>query len=89
MTRAKAIEAAMERILANAGEARGVDPDGVIQTVCVPSMFDIHEELEAMHLEGRLAGLREAARIIVKHDQWLPTGAQAEIRKLAKKARGK
>lgn len=86
MTRKKAIEAAMERIRANADTSKTIDMDC---NLIVPSMFDICDELEAIWSEARCAGLREAARIAEKnpdHPEWI---IDAKADELAKKARNK
>jgi len=82
MTRKRAIEAAIK--------ANKMPP---IAGASRTPTYDTFGIAEKAYEAGKIAGLREAARIMAKRDQWLPTGAQAEIRDLAKalskKARGK
>lgn len=87
MGRKKAIEAAIKRLADCPDEGRSAY---------------IHDELEAMHLEGRIAGLREAARIVASGNApcsvtmrpdtyaWQKSrDVSKRARQLAKKARGK
>jgi len=81
MSRKRAIEAAMKRLADGADECRLY---GVRTKHREP--IDICEEMEAIWAEGRIAGLREAARMCV-----ISAGPdlRKHARELAKKARGK
>jgi len=83
MSRKKAIEAAIGRAFDEVWQGEPEHAEKAAGDIACGYAYD----------SGVIAGLREAAKIFVKHDQWLPAGPQAEIRErareLAKKARGK
>ena len=86
MTKRKAIEAAMERWVEARRHRVAVDIEDVIAGSCVEKAYELGR------IAGRIAGLREGAKMIPRYDNhgWITRdGLRARADRLAKKARSK